>query len=75
MTMCALLLTERADTRSWLSLPAEIQMARLPLAPGRHRVAVEVLGSGNAVLCRREFAGVVVEEGRRTYLSYHWVAP
>ena len=50
-------------------------MARLPLTPGRHRVAVEVLGSGDAVLCRREFAGVVVEEGRRTYLSYHWVAP
>ncbi len=71
----AAVLTERADTRSWLSLPSEIQMARLPLPPGRHRVSVDVLGAGNAVLCRREFAGVVVEEGRRTYLSYHWVAP
>ncbi len=71
----AAVLTERADTRSWLSLPAEIQMARLPLSPGRHTVAVEVLGSGDGVLCRREFSGVVVEAGRRTYLSYHWVAP
>jgi hypothetical protein len=29
---------ERADTRSWSSLPAQIQVARLPLAAGVHRV-------------------------------------
>jgi hypothetical protein len=29
---------ERADTRSWSSLPAQIQVARLPLSKGVHRV-------------------------------------
>lgn len=71
----AAVLTERADTRSWLALPAEIQMARLSLSPGRHPVVVEVVGAGASVLCRREFPSVVVEEGRRTYLSYHWAGP
>jgi len=30
--------TERADTRSWSSLPANIQVARLPLPAGVHAV-------------------------------------
>jgi len=30
--------SERADTRSWSSLPAQIQVARLPLPQGVHRV-------------------------------------
>lgn len=71
----AALLTERADTRSWLTLPAQIQMARVALEAGDHHVTVEVLGAADRVLCRQEFPGVRVEPGRRTYLSYHWAEP
>ncbi|MGH7449548.1 MAG: hypothetical protein ACRELT_18375 [Longimicrobiales bacterium] len=34
-------LLERADTRSWHLLPAEISVARVQLAPGQHSLAVE----------------------------------
>lgn len=71
----AAVLTERADTRSWLTLPGQIQVARLPLPAGRHDLALEVLGAGGRVLCRQGYPGVPVEAGRRTYLSYHWVEP
>jgi len=32
--------TERADVRSWRTLPAQIQFARMELAPGSYRVTV-----------------------------------
>jgi uncharacterized protein len=39
--------TERADIRSWSSLPAEIRVARFALAPGEHKVSLTVVdGSG-----------------------------
>ncbi len=65
-------LTERADTRSWLTLPGEIQMARLSLPPGSYPVTVEVLGQGDRVLCREELPGVRIRAGRRTYVSRYW---
>lgn len=34
------LVTDQADLRSWLTLPGSGQVLRLPLAAGRHRVAV-----------------------------------
>lgn len=37
--------TERADLRSWLTLPTEIQVLRAAVAPGEHRV---ILTGGNA---------------------------
>src|SRR5690606_30121187 len=40
---------ERADTRSWRSLPDRIELARLPLPPGEHIVMVRfhVMRSGS----------------------------
>ena len=40
----------RADTRSWLTLPANIQMARLALPPGDYDVTVELLGADDQVI-------------------------
>jgi len=37
-------LTQQADTRSWLSLPAEYQVARAVVAPGKHTVSVNLHG-------------------------------
>jgi hypothetical protein len=36
--------TERADTRSWSGLPAELLLTRLRLPPGRHDLVVEYRG-------------------------------
>ncbi|MEQ1814633.1 MAG: hypothetical protein ABL860_09330, partial [Candidatus Nitrotoga sp.] len=66
--------TERADTRSWLTLPSNIQLARLPLSPGNYRVRVELLAAGGQVVDTREYADVVVVPARKTYLTEHWVA-
>ncbi|MBD3347936.1 MAG: hypothetical protein GF400_01920 [Candidatus Eisenbacteria bacterium] len=33
--------TEQADTRSWVTLPSSVWMARLPARPGRYEVTLE----------------------------------
>lgn len=40
---------ERADLRSWLTLPARIQVLRTPVPPGPHRVGVRLLQEGATV--------------------------
>lgn len=40
--------TESADLRSWLTLPAAVQVLRLPLEPGTYALAAR-LGSGDSV--------------------------
>jgi hypothetical protein len=41
LTFALLTLTQHADTRSWGSLPAEFQVARLRLSPGKHMLKVQ----------------------------------
>lgn len=65
--------TERADTRSWLTLPANIQMGRLSLPPGSYDVTVELLGADDQVVATRIFPQVLIRKARKTYLTQHWV--
>lgn len=41
------LATERADTRSWTTLPASIQVARLTLPPGEHTIHLTNTGTSD----------------------------
>lgn len=66
--------TERADTRSWLTLPANIQMARLILPPGDHSLELELLGSHGAVIGRRTLPSIRIEPSRTRFISYHYTA-
>jgi hypothetical protein len=68
-------LTERADTRSWLTLPDNIQLTRVPLPPGNYTVRVELLGSGRESLGTHDFRDVVVRKGHQTHLWQHVVLP
>ncbi|ABC81836.1 COG3014 family protein [Anaeromyxobacter dehalogenans] len=61
LTFLALTSTSEADRRSWLSLPAELQVARLRLPAGTHEVEIR---SGGKVLRRT----VAVRPGRVTLL-------
>lgn len=70
----AALLTERADTRSWLTLPGEIQMARVLAPPGHYRVKVELFTTAGTSAAVREF-DVTLEKGKKQFLSYHWISP
>ncbi len=67
--------TERADTRSWLTLPAEIQMARVHLPPGQYTIKVELLDAGGQTVATREYPGIVITAGHMTYLTDQWIPP
>ena len=70
----AAIVTERADTRSWLTLPANLQLARLALPPGIYVVTVELLGEEKQLISTREYHDVVIKEKRKTYLTEHWIS-
>jgi uncharacterized protein len=63
-------ITEVADTRAWDTLPAQIRMARVKLPAGTHDVVVRFKDGSGAVVEQHEFKDVVIEPGKRTYLSY-----
>ncbi len=67
-------LTEIADTRSWITLPQTIYIARVPIAAGNHHAAVKLYGAGGTLLESRAFSPVDVRTGRKTYLEHHWVS-
>lgn len=70
----ASVVTERADTRSWLTLPADIQMARLSLPPGQYTIKVELLDAGGQTVATREYPGIVIAGAHQTYLTQHWTS-
>ncbi len=65
-------LSERADTRSWTTLPGRIYLARLPLEPGRHAVRVELRDQAGRFVASREYA-FTLREGDKHFISLHWV--
>lgn len=66
--------TERADTRSWLTLPANIQLARLSMPPGSYNVKVELLGANSQVVSTQDYPGIVIKKAHKTLLTKHWIS-
>jgi hypothetical protein len=62
--------SERADTRGWISLPNDIQMARLTVPAGEHKVSLRFLDARGDIVATAETGSIVVEPGRRAYLSW-----
>lgn len=71
----AAVMTETADTRSWLTLPDEVYIARLRLPPGTHDLEVDILGQGGGVLMRKTFNKVEVTAGKTRFLTPHFIPP
>lgn len=67
--------TEVADTRSWLTLPGELHMARLPLQPGKYDLKLELLGAGGGIMYTHIYKDVQIKRGAKTYITQHWVSP
>jgi hypothetical protein len=65
-------LTERADTRSWFTLPGEIHLARLSLPPGEYNVKIELHGPDERVLEAGELK-IALQKGEKKYVSRHWI--
>jgi hypothetical protein len=67
----AAIATEQADTRSWLTLPSNIQMARLQLPAGKHTVTIDFLDRNQNVVSTRNEEVTITE--RKTFLTKHWI--
>jgi len=62
---------EKADVRMCFLLPKTIQVARIPVTPGTHSVALNVYdGSGN-VVGKRVFSNIEVKNGEKKVLLAH----
>ena len=70
----AAVLTEEADTRSWNTLPNNIQLARLPLAPGTYSLEIELLDDGGRIVTTQTLSDIVIRPERKTFISYYWSA-
>ena len=64
------LATEAADTRSWLSLPAKIYMARIEQSPGTTDLVVELLNQTGKVVESKELVGIQGQADRPVVVSY-----
>ena len=61
---------ENADVRSWRSLPYEIQVASLPVKPGKYTARLTVLGQGGTVLEERDFSDIQVPQGGIAFIRH-----
>lgn len=68
------LISERADTRSWTTLPNQIDVARLPLAGGEHVVEIELFNRQGGIDSRRQFR-ITLDPGERHFVAIHRVTP
>jgi hypothetical protein len=68
------MLSERADTRSWMALPADIQLARVALPPGEYDLEVELIDIYGESAKEYLYPAVRLDAGRKTFISCHGVA-
>lgn len=61
--------TESADTRSWMTLPEHVDLARLSLPPGIYDLEVELLGLRGEILGTQVIPGVEIKSGDWTFVT------
>ena len=62
--------TEAADTRSWVSLPHNVQIGRLALPAGTHTLTLESLDSRGRVIETGTISDIDIRPGTRTFVNY-----
>ncbi|HIA14409.1 MAG TPA: hypothetical protein EYO65_04325 [Nitrospirales bacterium] len=65
--------TEQADTRSWRTLPDEIQLARVRVPPGIYELHVRHVGRNGRVLDEKTLPSVEILAGKLKILSHRTV--
>jgi hypothetical protein len=68
-------ISERADTRSWSTLPHDIYLDRTPLDPGTYNITIELIDQHGRTVNSKSFSNVKINKGKNAYLSYYWIAP
>ena len=66
-------ITEKADTRSWFMLPAQINMADIVLPQGMHDIKMIFYDDKGNAIDEYVFEKVQISKGKRIYL-YHTTA-
>lgn len=64
----AMMIADHADLRSWRTLPGSIEMVRVPVLPGSHKVKVDVKGWGNSIVETLDLGEVNVKAGSKVFL-------
>ena len=62
------MLAESGDTRSWQTLPARLEVARLLLDPGEYQVRIQFLDADNVLIDESLFEQVKIEAGKRAFV-------
>ena len=62
--------TEKADTRQWFTLPAEVRMTRLFLPPGTQDIKLLFRDGYGNIIGEHVFEQVQLERGGRVFLHY-----
>ncbi|MDX8380968.1 MAG: hypothetical protein R8M14_02515 [Ghiorsea sp.] len=71
----AMMATETADTRSWLTLPKHIYLSRLNLAPGSYAASLSLLGRKGEVVQVVGLGDIKVEKGKVTFIEKTYIRP
>jgi len=64
--------TEIADTRSWVSLPNNIQIGRVKLPPGTHTITLDARDSNGNIIDTKIFENIEIAPGKRTFVSHRF---
>lgn len=62
--------TEKADTRQWFTLPAQIYMTRIFLPPGEQPIRLLFRDGYGNIVAEHKFENVPVKAGQRIFLHY-----
>jgi len=68
------LITERADTRSWTTLPQEIQLQRIVLPVGEHQIRIQMTNAAGRIVDVMEET-VVIKPKKSSFVIKHWNTP
>jgi uncharacterized protein len=65
-------ITDRADTRSWSTLPNRIYLARLPLPAGHHRIEVNLMDRLGNPVAKKSY-DLDITAGDKDFISLNWI--
>lgn len=65
-------ITDRADTRSWSTLPNRICLARLPLPAGKYKLQVDLFDRLENPVARRDY-DIDIAAGDKHFITLNWV--
>lgn len=71
----AIFASERADTRSWTTLPSRIYLARMSLPPGKYALSAALMGRGGSIIHTHNVNHVDIIKGQYTFVNIHWIPP